>query len=213
MRNGFGRRPAHADFHQLRLAQNPRREPFDFRRQRRGKKQRLPIGRNLVNDSAHVRQKSHVEHAIDLVEDENSDLPQVHRALLEVIEQTTRRGGDHVHAVFDVFTLFAVADAAMHNRHAQIGEAPIIAKRRLDLRGEFARRFKNQTTKRAVFSKQSEDGQRERGRLARASLRGADEVRSRQNNWERAKLNRRRFGEAHRLGAADDFRRKSEIIK
>ena len=204
MRNGFGRRTAHANFHQLRIAQNPGREPFDFRRQRRGKKQSLSIGGNLLNDSAHVRQKSHVEHTVDLVEDENIDLPQVHGALLEVIKQTTRRGGDHVHAVLDVFALFAVADAAVHDSHVQIGEAAIIAKRRFNLRGEFARRFNNKTTKRAVLSKQSEDRQRERGRLARASLRGTDEVPPLQNNWECAKLDRRRFGETHRLSAADD---------
>ena len=107
----------------------------------------------------------------------------------------------------------AVADAAVHDSHVQIGEAAIIAKRRFNLRGEFARRFNNKTTERAVLSKQSEDRQRERGRLARASLRGADEVPPLQNNWECAKLDRRRFGETHRLSAADDFRRKSEIVK
>ena len=135
MGNGFSGRTAYANFHQLRIAQNPRREPLDLRRQCRGKKQSLPIGGNLLNDSAHVRQKSHVEHAVDLVEDENIDLPQVHRALLKVIEQTTRRGGDHVHAALNVFTLFTVTDAAMNDGHQQIGEAPIIAKRCLDLRG------------------------------------------------------------------------------
>ena len=95
------------------FAQHPCGQPLDFGRQRRGKKQRLPVGRNFFDDPAHVRQKSHVEHAIDFIEHENVHVAKMQRALLEMIEQPPRRGDDDVHAALQVLALFAVADAAV----------------------------------------------------------------------------------------------------
>ena len=57
VRDCFGRRAAHADFDQLGIAQNPGGQPFDLRRQRRGEKQRLPVGRNLFNDAPDIGQE------------------------------------------------------------------------------------------------------------------------------------------------------------
>ena len=79
VRDGFGRRTPRADFDHLRIAQNPRGEPLDLGRKRGGEKQRLPVGGNLFDDPAHVGQETHVEHAIDFVEDEDVDVAQVHR--------------------------------------------------------------------------------------------------------------------------------------
>ena len=81
MRNGLGRRTPRADLDHFRLAQNPGGEPLDLRRQRRREKQRLPIGRDLFHDPPHVGQKTHVEHAIDFVEDEDVDIAKIDRAL------------------------------------------------------------------------------------------------------------------------------------
>ncbi len=86
MGHGFRRRTAHADFHQLGFAQHPGGQPLDLWRQCRRKKQRLPISRNFFDDPAHVRQKSHVEHAIHFIEHENLDVAEMHCALLEMIE-------------------------------------------------------------------------------------------------------------------------------
>ena len=151
MRHGLGRRTAHPNFHQLRVAQDPGGEPLDLGWKRRRKKQRLPIGRDFLNDPANIGKKSHVEHAIDFIEDENSHLAQIHGALLEQVEQPTRRRGQNIDTAFDLFALFSVAHAAMHDGCAQVGEATVIAKGRLDLRGQFPCRFKDETTKCPVF--------------------------------------------------------------
>ena len=176
MRHRLGRRAARADLDHFRLAQNPGGEPLDLRRQRRGEKQRLPIGRNLFDDPAHVGQKTHVEHAIDFIEHEDVDVAEIHRALLEQIEQAARRGADDVRSARGFFPLFPVTDAAVHDRDAQIGEAPVIAKGRFDLRGQLARRLEHETTKSSVLGEQGQDRQREGRRFAGAGLRGADQI-------------------------------------
>ena len=109
--------------------------------------------------------------------------------------------------------MFPVADAAVHDGDAQIGEAPVIAKRRLDLRRQLARRLEHETAKGAVLGEQGQDRQRESGRFAGAGLRGADQIFAGKNDWKRAELDRRRLGEAHRLCSPHDFRGKPEIVE
>ena len=93
-----------------------------------------------------------------------------------MIEQPARRGDDHIHALLQFVLLFAVADAAVNHRDTQVGETPVIAKSRLHLRGQFARRFEDEATKRAVLRQERQDWQRKSGRFAGAGLRGADEI-------------------------------------
>lgn len=64
-----------------------------------------------------------------------------------------------------------------------------------------------------MLCEQGQNGQRERRGFAGAGLRGPDQIFAGKNNGERAQLNRRWFGKTHGLGSADDFRRKSEIVK
>ena len=101
--------------------------------------------------------------------------------------------------------MFSVANAAVYESDSQIREAPIIAKGRFHLRGQFARRFEHQTSKRTVLRQQRENWQSERRGLARAGLRSANQIFSGQNNWESAELDRRWLDKSHRLRAAHDF--------
>ena len=213
MRDRLGRRPARADFYQFRFAQHPGRQPFDFRRQRRGKEQRLPVGGNLFHDPADIGQKTHVEHAIDFIEHEDLHVAEIERALLQQIEQATGSGRDDVHPASGFFALFAVADPAVHDGNAQVGEAAVIAKSGFDLGGQLTRRLEDETAEIPVLREQREDGKREGRRLAGAGLRGADQIFAGENNREGAKLDWRRLGKAHRLGAAHDFRRQAKIFK
>ena len=98
MGDGLGRRTPRADLHHLRLPQNPGGEPLDLRRQGGGKEQGLPVGGNLFHNPPHVGQETHVEHAIDFVEDENVDVAKIYRALFEQIEQPAGRRADDVGA-------------------------------------------------------------------------------------------------------------------
>ena len=94
--------------------------------------------------------------------------------MFELIEQPSRRGANDIDAALRFFLLFSVTDAAMNDRDAQIGEAPVIAKCRFDLRRELARRLEHETAKVAVLGEQRQDWQREGRGFAGAGLRGAD---------------------------------------
>ena len=169
--------------------------------------------RNFFDDSAHVGQETHVEHAIDFIEHENADVAEIQRALFQMIEQASGRRDDDVDSARGFFRLLAVTDAAVHDRYAKIGKASVIAKCGFDLGGEFARRLENETAKIAVLGEQRQNRQREGRGFAGAGLRGADQIFAGKNDWECAELNRRRLGKAHRLGAANHFRGKTEIFK
>src|SRR5437764_6275538 len=213
MGDGFRRRPAHADFHQSRITQHPRSQTFDLRRQRGREKKSLSVRRDFLNDPAHVREKTHVQHPVYLVEYENVYGLQRGRALFQQIEQPSRRGSKNVHATLEFLALFPVTDATMHERDSQICESPIIAKRRLNLRGQFPCWLEHQTSERAVLCQQRQDRKSKRSGLTGAGLRGSDQIFTGKDNWERAKLNRRWLDKAHRLRPAHYFRRKSKLIK
>ena len=59
---------------------------------------------------------------------------------------------DDVDAAGRFILLLSVADTAVHDRDAQIGKAPVIAKRGLHLRRELARRLEHETAKVAVLA-------------------------------------------------------------
>ena len=89
----------------------------------------------------------------------------------------------------------------------------------LDLHHEFARRRDHQRAHPAPLSvadgsgELRQDRQNERGRLARARLRDADEVVSRQNGRDRRRLNRSRLGVASFLDGFENWRRKLQSAK
>lgn len=134
------------------------------------------MARTFFDDAAHVRQKSHVEHPVGLVEDEELNLMQPDFILAQEIQQASRSGDENIGAALDGFALFAVADAAEDDGGAQVGESPVIAKRRLDLRGEFACRFQHKATAGAVALQFGEDRKGKSGGFTGAGLCAADDV-------------------------------------
>src|SRR5438093_9587178 len=154
VRDRFGWRTAHANFHQLRVPQHPGGKPLNFWRQCCRKQKCLSICRNFLNNASYVRQKTHVEHAIDFVEDQNTHLPQSHRALFEQIEQSPRCRHENVDTVFEFLALFAITDAAVHERDPQISEAAVIAKSCLDLRSQLTGGLEHEASKRPVLREQ-----------------------------------------------------------
>ena len=167
----------------------------------------------MLHDAAHIRQESHVEHAIDFVEDQNFDISKMHCALLKVIEQPARRRDQDINAAFQVLTLLAIADTTVHDRRAQVGETSIIAKGRFDLRGQLPGWFKNKTAKFSVMTKECKNRESKCRRFASTGLRGTDQVFAGENDRERAQLDGRRLGEPHCLRPANYFGRKSEIVE
>ena len=143
----FGRRAARADLNRLGIVHRPFDERFDLRRNRRGKKRGVALARASFQNAAHVGQKSHVEHPVGFVEDEKLDLVESALALFEMVEQASGRGDEDVHAFAQRVVLPSVADAAVEHGDFQIRETRVIAERRLDLRGEFAGRLKDQNAR------------------------------------------------------------------
>src|SRR6266480_4060605 len=90
------------------------------------------------------------------------------------IEQSARCRHENVDAAFEFLALFAITDAAMHERDSQISEAPIIAKSGLDLRSQFARRLEHEASKRPVLREQRHDRKSKCRGFAGASLGRAD---------------------------------------
>src|SRR5205085_11935749 len=135
------RRTPDPNLDHLRFPQHPRSQALNLRRERRGKKEGLPVGRDLFDDSAHIREKSHVEHPIDFIEDEDVDVAKIERALLHEVEQSARGGDHNVHAPSGFLSLFAITDAAVHYRNTKIGEPAIIAKSGFDLGRKLTRRL------------------------------------------------------------------------
>src|SRR5438874_1879488 len=172
-----------------------------------------PRGAIGFDDPADIRQKSHVEHAIDFIEHQNCDVAKMERALLEMIEQAARRGDDDIDAAFQFLALLAVANAAVDHGRAQIGKASIVAKGGLDLRSELSRRLQDQTTKFPVMSEQRQNRKREGSGFSGTGLGGADQILAGENNGEGAKLDWGGLSEAHRLHTAHHFGRKVEIIE
>jgi hypothetical protein len=85
---------------------------LDFTRERSGKHEGLPLVRQCLHDSPNRRKKSHVEHAIGLVQHHEFDPGKIGRALLHQIDQTTRRSHDHVDPGTQRFNLRAFTHSA-----------------------------------------------------------------------------------------------------
>ena len=76
---------------------NQRSASSRYRTRHRGREhQRLPLGRNLVDDLAQVVDKAHVEHPVGLVDDQHFDVRQIDVTLLHQIQQPAGRGDDNV---------------------------------------------------------------------------------------------------------------------
>ena len=202
MLDRFRGRAARADFDGLRIPHRPLDERFDLGRDRGGKQRGVPVARAAVEDAPHIRQETHVEHAVGLVQHQELDLVELAGAALHVVEQPAGGGHQDIHAVAQGVLLLAVADAAEDDGGAQVGEPGEIANGGFDLRGQFAGRFEDQQAGlRAVLAELGEDRQRERCGLAGAGLRAADDVLAGEDQRNGAQLDGRRLDVAHGLHA------------
>src|ERR1019366_636948 len=153
-----------------------------------GKEQRLPLAWAAGDDVLHDGQEAHVEHPVDLVEDENVDVLEADGALLEVVHQAARRCDDDVDAALELAALVAVADTAKDGDGADIGEAGEITEGGLDLGGEFAGGLEHEHAGAAVRAEAREHGQGKCGGLAGAGLGGGNEVATAEHRGNGAQL-------------------------
>jgi hypothetical protein len=135
------------------------------------------------------------------------------RALLEVIEQSTRRRNQNIDTFFQILPLFAVTHAAVHNRYTQASKPTVIAKRGFYLCGEFARWLEHEATKLSVMTQHRQNREREGSGLSGAGLGGADEVFAGEDDRKRAQLDRCGIDKSHRLHAVHDFIGQTEMLE
>ena len=139
--------------------------------------QRLAVFRGAVEQPSHLRQETHVGHAVGLVDHDHLHLVQVDVALVDQVGEAAGAGDEHVHALRERALLRRVADAAVDGDHA----APAGTGKRVefapDLVGEFTGRREHEAARtassRALHLHQQ--GQAEGQRLAGAGgCAGAD---------------------------------------
>jgi hypothetical protein len=142
---------------------------------------------------------------IGFVEDENLDVLQRRGAALHVIEQTSRRGHDDVGARAQLVELRLHLDAADQTRGA---EAVVLAEEieeSLRLQRDLARRREDEAPHAAAVDEAIRHRQNERGGLAGAGLREADDVFAGERGGDDRGLNRRRIDKADLFDSRDDL--------
>ena len=112
---GGGRRPG--DLDRLGIAEEAVGQLLDDRRHRRGKQQGLPLRRKLGADMLDVRDEAHVEHPVRLVDHQHAAAVEQDLAPFEQVHQATRRGDQHVDALFQRLDLIPHLHAADQQRH------------------------------------------------------------------------------------------------
>ena len=135
-----------------RIERPRRREPHHVVIERRAEEQRLAFAfvRRLVDDAAHVRNETHVEHAIGFVDDEHFDAAQVDDAAIDEVEQPTRCRNEDVDRTFrQLQSLFVEVHAADDADDDGVEILREIAAVLFDLDREFARRREHERARRA----------------------------------------------------------------
>jgi len=177
----------------------------------------LPVRAEQGADALHIGNEAHVEHPVGLVDDENVDARQQDFAALELVEQAAGGRDQHVDALFQRLVLIAEADTADQQRHRKIVVLAVFQEVLRHLIGKFARRRDDERTwhpgAAAAVGKDVDHRQHERGGLAGASLRNADDVAAHQNKRNRLPLNGGRLSVAAVFNSREKLVRKAEGVK
>src|ERR1700677_2947527 len=177
VRDRFGDGSAHSDIDGLRVFHGPLDEGGDLWRDGGGKKRSVALARAFLDDAADIGKDYHVQHPIRLVEHEELDAVELDAAALHVVQKPSRGGDNHVDAGAQGIDLFAIADAAINDGGAQVGEAGEIVDGGLDLGGEFARRLHDEGAGFGLMlAQEGEDGEGEGGGFPGAGLGAADDI-------------------------------------
>ncbi len=124
-------------------------QALNFRWHGGGKEQGLPGEGQELADAFDIRNETHVEHAVRLVDHQNLDAVQQQLAADEMIEQPARRRNHHVGPAIELAVLILVGHAADQERHGQLVVLAEDLEMLGDLCGKLARRFKDQRARHA----------------------------------------------------------------
>ena len=187
--HGFGRGAAFPDLDFGRLFECPVCESLDRARHGCREEKGLASGRAAVDDFLHVGKESHVEHAIDFIEDEILDIAEIEIPFLDVIEETAGGGDNDIGLALERFDLVSVADAAVQKHDVErlvVGEDVHLI---LNLSGKFAGWFKDQALRLGGSSHRADNRKCEGGCLSGSCLGCPDDVTSLEGNRNGLSLN------------------------
>src|SRR5258706_1890320 len=136
----------------LRLFKCLRRKDLDLRRKSGGEQHGLPLRGYSFNDPLHIRQKSHVEHTIGLVEHKDLDVIHFCMALLDEVEQTARARDQDLHPVSQCLDLWIRSDSSVNSCASQPCPCCQFARHLMDLFGQFARRCDDEGARYAAWT-------------------------------------------------------------
>ena len=169
----------------------------------------------MAQHAADVRQESHVEHAVRLVEHEILQPPELRVGGPEVVEQSAGRTGDHVDAAAKRVLLRAHSDTAEDGRGGERRVHREVVEIFDDLRRQLARRRQDECAGRATrFVDQTmKNRQEERRGLSAAGHRAGEQVLAGHRERNGVSLNRRRPCEPEIFQALEEVGMKPEIGK
>ena len=188
-----------------RMVQQLGGQRLDLVGERRREKQVLPFFRQQREHALHVRDETHVEHPVGLVEHEELDRGEIDVTLPVMIEQAAGRGHQDVDAALELHGLRPDAHAAEDHHRREFQVLAVHADGFFDLRGEFAGGREDQRAQRLALGARVrgrlvgqalQHRQYETGGLAGAGLRAGEEVATGENGWNGLGLDRRRRGVA-----------------
>ena len=170
------------------------------------KQKRLPRRGKLGTDALDVRNEAHVEHAVRFVDHQQFASVKEDVAAIKQIHQPPGRGNQHVDAFFERLHLITHRNAADQQGHGELVVLAVFFEIFGNLRGQFARRLKNERARHpcaaAPMGKNVDHRQDEAGRFARSGLRNTNQIAHHQHRRDGARLDRGRLGIA---GLIDRF--------
>ena len=182
---------------------------------RRGEQRDLLVVRGVLEDALDILLEAHVEHLVGLIEDEEAQLGDVQGALGQVVDDSTRGAHDDLGAAAQARELNAVGLAAVDRQH--LDPAEVIGE---GLEGvghlerELAGGGQHERLGGALLGVDAgEDRQRERGRLAGAGLREADDVVALHQDRDGLRLDRGGGFVTHLLHRGEDGVRQAQVVE
>ena len=188
--DGFRGGAPQPDFDGQGIPEHPGGESFDFRRDGGGKKQGLPFGRAETDDFFHVGKKTHVEHAVHLVQNEVGEVGEMDFALIHEVQQSARGGHENIHPAGNLLPLVAVTHASVDQADPQARVFGKFTQGLGNLIGQFPGGLKDEGTEPSRFFQVLQNGQGEGGGFAGAGLSRADDIPSGQGDGNGLGLNR-----------------------
>src|SRR5881396_3220290 len=197
------------------IAHDRPRERLDLRSHRRGEEEGLSLPWEGVDNPPDIREETHVEHPIRLVEDKDLEPAEVDVAAGHMIEETAWRRDDDVDARTQGVFLRGHSDAAIDRVAVDSGALRKPAEGDLDLGRELSRRRQDEGPRaaRGLFHESLKDRQQEGGRLAGARLRRPDDVATGEDRRDCLLLDWRRGLVSEAVYRPDENRVKAELVK